>query len=351
MEIPNLNTNPERIKHDYSKTWIRFGLVFLVSTLIAVILWFFETDPDWRFILAAYLYTFSLWYGNYYFSTFIYHKLPRLSDTARRLKYSLIFVFIYTLFIVTILEALLFQFEGGMKSFIGMYLFSFFVTVLISALHGSFLYFYLLRKSIEEKEAIKRMQMENELKVLSSQVNPHFLFNSLNSLMSLIHENPDLAVKFTQKLSDVYRYVLQSRNVELTSLQNELEFADNFTFLMKIRFGDNLIIHKEIQPAARNKKIPVLSMQMLIENAIKHNTISTTRPLEVTIATDQDFLVVKNNRNPKIEPEDGTGYGLENIQKRYSIFTSASVKIEETFDCFIVRIPLLSVETYESIDH
>jgi two-component system LytT family sensor kinase len=334
----------------YGEPRKRFILVFAVASIIAAMLFIFS-DKGWKDVFVSYLFTFSFWYGNYYFFTYIDKKYPDLKDAGKKLLYTLLFVAVFTLVVCVVGGGIVYGFEDGFKAYLAMYLFAFFITILISAIHGSISYFHLFKASIEEKEAMKRVQMENELKVLTSQVNPHFLFNSLNTLMSLIPEDSDLAVKFTQKLSDVYRYVLQSRNQELTSLENELSFAENYIFLMKIRFGENLVINKNIVHEAYKKKIPVLSMQMLIENATKHNTISASKPLEITINANNGWLEISNNRNPKLQEGDGTGTGLENISKRYAYFSDKTILVEEKEDQFSVKLPLLEVDQYESIDH
>jgi len=329
----------------------RLILVFGVSSLIALGMWFFSDDPDWTTILGAYIYTFCFWYGNYFFARGLYKKYTDLGDTKKRMIASILFVIVYTFLVCLLVQGLLYEFEGGLKSFLAMYLFAFFVTILISAIHGSVSYFHLHKVSIEDREAMKRAQMENELKVLSGQVNPHFLFNSLNSLMSLIPEDADLAVQFTQKLSEVYRYVLQSRNKDLTSLENELEFSYNYIFLMKIRFGDNLMINENIKKETYRYKLPVLSVQMLIENATKHNIISSTKPLEISIVTENSLLTIRNNKNPKFDELNKSGTGLENIRKRYSFYSERNIEIEDTENYFSVKMPLLEVDQYESIDH
>jgi LytS/YehU family sensor histidine kinase len=193
--------------------------------------------------------------------------------------------------------------------------------------------------------------MDNEIKVLTSQVNPHFLFNSLNTLITLIPEDKETAIRFTQKLSDVYRYVLQGKNKDLISLEEEISFLENYIFLLKIRYGSNLIIEKKVEPEALLRQLPVLSSQLIIENAIKHNTISASKPLRIGITANQNWLTIVNNRNEKLVAEPGTGTGLENIRKRYALYSNDDIQVEDTREYFSVRIPLLKVARYESIDH
>jgi LytS/YehU family sensor histidine kinase len=225
------------------------------------------------------------------------------------------------------------------------------VTVLISSLNAAVGFFNLFKKSIREREAIKRSQVETELNVLSSQVNPHFLFNSLNTLMSIIPENPDLAIAFTQNLSDVYRYSLQGRKRDLVTLEEELTMAGSYIFLMRIRYGENLIVEKNVPQKYKSMRLPVLSLQLIIENAVKHNVISQQKPLTIRMRAIDHFFEIWNNKNRKQDNEPGTGTGLENIRRRYALFTDQELIIEDKENYFSIKIPLMEVMKYEGTDH
>lgn len=197
------------------------------------------------------------------------------------------------------------------------------------------------RKSAIEAEQLKTQRYAQQYQTLKDQLNPHFLFNSFNVLSNLVYENPDTAAKFIRQLSKIYRYVLEVQQEKLVKLSSELEFAENFLSLQKIRFEDGLLydIHVDQQP---DFYLPPLSLQMLLENAIKHNIASMADPLRIEIFREGNTLVIKNNLQLKSSlTEESTGIGLSNIRKRYELLSAEPVLIEENADFFIVKLPLL----------
>jgi LytS/YehU family sensor histidine kinase len=176
---------------------------------------------------------------------------------------------------------------------------------------------------------------------LKSQVNPHFLFNSFNALTNLVYEDQDKAAKFIKKLSDVYRYVLDTRDREVVSLEEEMDFLKSYVFLQQIRFGEKLKI--DIQLNGIKSMVAPLALQMLIENAIKHNVVSEESPLTVKVYADDQYLAVENDLQKKvILSEDKSGVGLDNIRKRYEFLTGREIVIQETPEKFIVRLPFIT---------
>ncbi|MCG2462459.1 2TM domain-containing protein [Flavobacteriaceae bacterium F89] len=177
---------------------------------------------------------------------------------------------------------------------------------------------------------------------LKNQLDPHFLFNSLNVLTSLIEEDPEQAQKFTTSLSKVYRYVLEQKDKDLVTVDEELQFAKTYVRLLKMRFEDSIvldILEKGSNPEAR---IVPLSLQLLLENAVKHNVVSSERPLHIKVYEDSGMLVVSNNLQEKQVMKRGSGVGLGNIRQRYDILTDRKVIIEQTSTYFMVRLPLLT---------
>ncbi len=210
------------------------------------------------------------------------------------------------------------------------------------------IYFYdQLRRSILEKEAAKQAQIHSELESLRNQVNPHFLFNSMNTLMNLVMEDQKIAVSFLQKLSKVYRYVLENREDELVSLQKELDFIHSYVFLQKERFQESLEVTFDIPDTYLSYKIIPLSLQILFENAIKHNIASRKKPLKIGVFVEEGKLVIQNNLQRKEQVMYSTKVGLENIKTRYEYFTKETVHLEETPAHFIVHIPLIDVAVVE----
>lgn len=224
----------------------------------------------------------------------------------------------------------------------------------MNAIYIGIYFFRQWEKSQFESEDMKRRHLQLQLEALKNQVNPHFLFNSLNALTTLIHEDQNLAVDFVQRIASVYRYVLQSKDRQLVELREEINFINAFFFLQRIRFGENLSTSITIPENCYSFYIAPLTIQMLVENAIKHNVISSEKPLQIEIYAEGDcILAVKNNLQKKITTKNSMGIGLANITKQYEILgSSKKVEILNSDSCFIVKIPLFKEKKkYESTDY
>jgi len=215
------------------------------------------------------------------------------------------------------------------------------IALLVNSIFVAIAFFNFWKTTIKEKEELKRESISAEFETLRNQVNPHFLFNSLNTLTSLIEEDPKTATDFVQKLSGVYRYVLAQKDKETVSLGEELQFIMQYIYLNRIRFGENLRIHVHVEPQYHDRKIVTLALQMLLENAIKHNIISAQKPLSIYIGVYADKVFVRNNLQRKSVMNESNGIGLSNIVHRYSFFTKEEVEIEDDGKEFCVSIPLI----------
>lgn len=204
--------------------------------------------------------------------------------------------------------------------------------------------FFLLRKwrfSLAELERFKKENVEFRFETLKNQVNPHFLFNSLNTLSSLIYENQDIAAQYIRELSKVYRYVLENRDKEMVILRTDFDFIQSFIYLYELRFTNMLNFEIDIAADKFDYFIAPMTIQMLIENAAKHNIVSRKKPLTISIKTEDEYLIVTNNLQKKQQKEYSSGMGLKNIKSRYSFLTHAEVEIIETDEIFAVKIPLI----------
>ena len=225
------------------------------------------------------------------------------------------------------------------------YSFGLAMTLILSLVfHAIFFYKALTEKRVNEQQIVAKTETA-KYESLKSQIDPHFLFNSLNVLASLIGENPKLAEKFTTKLSKVYRYVLEQKNKDLIELDEELHFAKTYMELLKMRFENAVIFEIPEKASDPEYKILPLSLQLLLENTIKHNVVSEENPLKVTITEENGYLVVSNNFSPKTIMENGTKIGLRNIIDRYHLITLKKVLIEKSANQFIVKLPLLTQKT------
>lgn len=204
---------------------------------------------------------------------------------------------------------------------------------------------YLINKwkhSIIETQELKKVQIQTELDNLKNQVNPHFLFNSINSLSSLISEDPEKAQKFLSNMSKVYRYLLQNNDQELTPLSVELEFVQSYFHMLKTRYEDGISLEEQIPDSYRQYLLPPLTLQMLLENAVKHNVIIGQTPLNIKLSINiKDQLVVSNNINKKITVIESNKIGLNNIKTKYRLLNLEEVMVEETPDHFTVIVPLV----------
>ena len=212
--------------------------------------------------------------------------------------------------------------------------------IVMSILEGIYI-FEQWKQTILESEKLMREKAESQYAALKSQINPHFLFNSLNTLSSLITTSPDKAVEFTNRFSKIYRYVLDVSDKVLVELKEEIQFINNFCYLQKIRFNDNLMVDIKIDARELDAFIPPLSLQFLIENAIKHNEISNDKPLTISVNCDKDFLIVRNVLQNKISVEPSSGIGLNNLKERYAHFTDLKPEFYISGNEYIAKIPLL----------
>lgn len=198
------------------------------------------------------------------------------------------------------------------------------------------------RTSLAEMERYKKENAEYKFETLRTQVNPHFLFNSLNTLSSLVYEDRDKASGFIRDLSDVYRYVLDNRNRDTVLLGEELKFIRAFVYLYQLRFDNKLKVDIAVSEADYNRLIAPMTLQLLVENAVKHNVVSAARPLSIRIATDKNACIsVSNNLQKKSTAVVSSEIGLKNIISRYAYLTAEPVVVEENEHEFLVKIPLI----------
>ncbi|MFY0625314.1 MAG: histidine kinase [Reichenbachiella sp.] len=224
------------------------------------------------------------------------------------------------------------------------------VTIAMVAIDLFFFFIRRWRNSLSDVDRFKKESLEFRHEMLKTQVNPHFLFNSLNTLSSLVYEDQDAAYTFISKLSGVYRNVLEHRNKGLVTVKEELEASSSYIELIRLRFGKRLYLSVDLDEKIQNYQVPPLILQLLIENAIKHNVVSTKYPLGIAISNQDERIVIQNTLRLKTSKGYSSKIGLDNIISHYDIVTDEKVTIKQTDDFFIVTIPLLKPE-YEGIDY
>jgi len=352
MIIFNKSTEPDKWKYvGFNDTWLTIiGIPFV--TLMLGALFLSESENSWVKFRRAW--TTGIWYtGTYWLLTRyavlkLRKRFNQFEDTGKRLVYIVIMILVFAPIIgitigaiftmlaqVTILDG--FDLSPGKLGLLPAYVACFFMV----AVYETIYFYHQLKNSIEEREQAKQAQIRSELAGLRNQVNPHFLFNSMNTLMNIVMEDQRLAVDFLKKLSTVYRYVLENREAQTIPLSQELDFIYSYVFLQKERFKGSLEVQFDIADRYLDQHIIPLSLQILFENAIKHNIISRKRPLLIEVAVLDGKLRIRNNLQRKEQVMDSTKVGLANIQTRYRFFTEESVQIIEDEQYFAVAIPLL----------
>jgi two-component system, LytTR family, sensor kinase len=222
--------------------------------------------------------------------------------------------------------------------------FGFRVNLFLHCVNAIVFFMNKLKKAQLEAEQLKKISVEAQFEALRNQVNPHFMFNCFNVLSTLVYKDPDVSAKFIAQISNVYRYLLHSQERKVVPLQEELSFIESYLYLLQMRYGDNLIIEKDISSETDEFYVAPASLQMLVENAIKHNVISKSNPLKIRLYSHNGSIVVANNLQEKQVKEESTHRGLINIQSRYRLLSDQLVKIEKSASEFRVEIPLLQIE-------
>jgi hypothetical protein len=304
--------------------------------------------------LCVLIITTFIWLGNRYIMIWARTRYPDFEDVRKRLIVQSLVMLVYTLVANNLLAYILDACGLRHKDhFPGQDFFtiisssnaaSIFCTLTVVAIYENVYFMNELKKSVEEKEMLKRESLNAQLDALRTQVNPHFLFNNLNTLCSLIPDDPKKAVDFVQQLSKVYRHILEVKDEQSILLKDELDVLKAYAFLLQTRFGDNLGIDIDVPDEKLKKRIVPLSLQILMENAIKHNIVSSDKPLQINVFAQNGKLVVCNNLQKKNQTNKSTGIGLNNIRNRYKLLSEKQVEVSNSGTSFTVSIPLIENE-------
>ncbi|MCL9808463.1 2TM domain-containing protein [Flavobacterium sp. HXWNR70] len=302
----------------------------------------------WQFFYTM-LYGYSLYYAN----AFIFIKLDDVYQidrfTRNRIVTGFVLSFIVSvgvIFLLRIVEDVIIEgrtlqtFLANEKS--SNYIVSIIITFVVTLAFHAFYFYKAYQENKLKEQKIIAGTASAQFESLKNQIDPHFLFNSLNVLSSLIEENPESAQKFTTSLSKVYRYVLEQKDKELVSVAEELQFAKTYMNLLKMRFENSITFEIPENFENEEAKVVPLSLQLLLENCIKHNVVSEVKPLHIKINIEKGMLVITNNLQKKEVLQDRKGVGLQNIVNRYGILTKRKVLVEENEKEFKVFLPILT---------
>jgi two-component system LytT family sensor kinase len=304
-------------------------------------------------VVICFMYSFVLGMGNGMLNDFLNKKFPWSEATTKRAIVSIVSILIANFIMVyfcNYMNFVVFQKTATTQEYLsGKYSFMNWFTINVALLISAFLHakgFMEELKKTSRKEVVEQKLIAKsanaQFESLKNQLDPHFLFNSLNVLSALIDENPKQAQKFTASMSKIYRYVLEQKDKELVTVEDELEFAKTYCDLLKTRFEDSVDFEFNVRKEDYRKFVVPLSLQLLLENCIKHNFATSSKPLIIKIFSENDTLCIENNLQVREQIKESSGIGLPNIVQRYSLLTKRNVFIEKSDDYFKVKLPVLS---------
>lgn len=327
------------------KTRLLFALVMAVVFHAIITLTLFK---DRSFQVSGLLFSMCIFIfiseGIFAFNKLLGRKYPWHSDSPKRFLFLILFSALWFFITVQIAHPCKPLFELEIPLSKEMYNISLIFAILFVSIYVVMLIAYNYHQSLGhfriENERLKQDKLRQDYHALQDQINPHFLFNNLSTLIAIIRQDQNAAVSFAENFSDVYRYVLKSKDSVSVKLKDELEFIDSYLALHKERLGDGLQMNINVDDSLFTKELPVLSLQFLVENAIKHNVATIASPLTVEISTSDNCLIVRNNLKPK-ESTYSTHTGLNNLKKRIAFLTKTEMEIRQTEKEFVVVLPLI----------
>ncbi|HEY5826322.1 MAG TPA: histidine kinase [Cyclobacteriaceae bacterium] len=336
------------------KYHLNIGLLLAVT--LPGLFVFQETIPERMVIrfVSSCIFIFSLWSIN-----FILVDFNQRAYQTKKWYLRLVLAFVITTLIYIVIGFTIDNTETMLSQVRGEKITSpkawFYLIVRLSLLNGLVLIIKYLFDSNKEK---RRIELENAIlkrenlaalhEVMKQQLKPHFLFNSLTTLKSLVSRHPEQAVNFISELSAMYRYMLLHQLKDIVDLREEVEFAKSYLVLLEIRYGAAIQTEVKVPEEFLSAPIPPNTLQLLIENAVKHNSLSQQKPLCVSLFVKNSFLIVQNNVRPKRETEESSGIGLSNIENRYKLLFDRGIEIEKTIDFFQVSLPLINIHEYSN---
>ena len=347
-----MNSNSGMTKRQFKEgVIVSLKITLIFALLFTLINQNFSFKAIGYTLLISAMYSFGLGFIQGIINDSLSNKWDWIEHTNTRIWAGIVTTVLYTVPVVLLIDYVNFIVISGYnidRFFSGRFLWQHVFYIILS--FGVSAFIHARGFMIQWKNAVKQESTKQEIvaktetakfESLKNQLDPHFLFNSLNVLTSLIGENPQQAERFTTKLSKVYRYVLEQRNKDLVPIEEELKFAKTYMELLGMRFEEAVQFNIPDNISTNELKIVPLSLQLLLENAVKHNVVSTSKPLTINIYEEGSYLMITNNVNPKEAIGKSTKIGLQNIADRYGLITDKGVKIENNNKTFKVSLPLL----------
>jgi len=321
--------------------------------LLTTLLFFNENYEGFKDFLVIYIWGVVIvatqWLGNSYIYGLLDKKYSWQDHLVKRAIFQILAIIAYSATAYMVVMVIMYKLvvgslpenpvSWGLRSSYLAILVSFTVSLIFVAVA----FFTNWRKSQLEAERFKAEMLMYKYEALQNQINPHFLFNSFNVLSDLVYEDQKKAVDFITQLSQLFRYVLDSRDKELVPVREELEFMNAYTYLLQSRFEEKLTIHNELEAGEQEMIVP-MTLQLLIENCVKHNEISASQPLSIRIARNGEYIQVENTLQPKPAGAESKKTGLSNIRQQYKYFTDKEIIITETESTYSVEVPLIKLD-------
>jgi hypothetical protein len=297
-------------------------------------------------IAGSLLSTLVMWLGVRKIVIFLWNKYPWEKHPIKHLVIEVVAILGYTTLAGIILFMIWYIYDPELitKEDIGLNIFfTLTITFLITSLHEGYFFFMQWKHTLVLSEKLEKENVQSQYETLKSQVSPHFLFNNLNTLANLIEDDPKLAVEYVQRTADYYRNILNIKDKDVITLEDELKLINDYYFLQRKRYGDNLNLILSIPNDLKQTVVAPLTIQMLFENAIKHNIISVDKPLNISIEANSDYISVQNNLQLRENDEGSNRIGLQNIANRYRFLSNKEVIVSQNGTTFTVKIPILNL--------
>jgi len=344
-ELIPCQVNVLPLRNPWREYLIRYGSITVISVLSS---WFQLDYPvaEGGFFLAflvSFVRTSLIWNGSMLIIQYSVNRYSMFRDTLKLIIFQVVTLTVYV-FIVELGEILTVEYLLKMpltsSARLGLVGISLLITFMISSIYASVSFFIQWKENLLRTQALEKANLEARYETLRNQVNPHFLFNSLNTLIMLVNDNP-LASRYVESMAEIMRYMLNSRDKETVLLRDELTIAREYIFIQQNRFGDKLVVDFDVPEQFYHFAVPPLALQMLLENAIKHNELSRENPLHLSVRiVDKKYVVVENNIRLKTDKEPSTGIGLENIRNRYLFLAGKDIQVRQENGLFTVMLPL-----------
>ncbi|MDP4827708.1 MAG: histidine kinase [Flavobacteriales bacterium] len=335
----------------FNDTWLLVAGIPFVAVIIPPVFFGLSISNNLQGYYATFgpalFFTALFWFGNREIMVRIRRRWPLAEDDTKRVLTEFLGVMVFTLGVnIASLLGLIFRpDETPDMAEAGIYA-SVFISLFVATIYEAVWYTARWKAARLEAALLRKENLQSQLTVLRNQINPHFLFNSLNTLTAIIHEHPDKAVEFVRHMGNMYRNLLEVHETDLVTLQQEMELLNHYIFLLETRFEDKLNIRLDVQPDFLEYYVVPYSLQLTIENAIKHNIVSSKNPLRIKISNHGDKLVISNNLQRKNQEQESTGLGLKNINSRYMIATGQQINVVEEDGYFNVTLPLIQIPNH-----